>query len=148
MRFLSLLFQRRRTAGRFLAGDGAYRVEVVGESHYQDALEAICGGRTEYGARLACTAILVPEPTNPYDPNATRVEIAGRMVGYLPRLDAVGYRDGLQLARIPSGPLVCRAVILGGWKRRGSSGQFGVMLDMDWPPRLREPQTHSGPESA
>ena len=64
MRFLSFLFRRREPAGSFLAGDGSYRVEVVGESHYQEALEAICGGRTEEGARQECTATLVPEPTN------------------------------------------------------------------------------------
>ena len=144
MRFLSSLFQRRRPAGRFLAGNGQYRVEVVGESHYQQALEAICGARTEEGAHLRCTAILVPEPTNVHDRNATRVDIAGRTVGYLPRLDAVGYRAGLQLAGIPYGPLKCKAVIRGGWQRRRDRGQFGVMLDMHWPPRLRETKARSG----
>lgn len=28
---------------------------------------------------------LVPEPTNPYDPRAIRVEIGGRLIGYLDR---------------------------------------------------------------
>jgi hypothetical protein len=134
---LTRLFRRRVEEPQWLLGDGLFRVEVVGESHYQDALEAICGGRTEAGVRHDCTALLVPEPTNRFDRNATRVDIDGRTVGYLPRFDAIGYRDGLQLARIPWRPLKCQAVIRGGWQRRGDLGQFGVMLDMDWPPRLR-----------
>ena len=138
MRFASFLFGRREPAGTLLAGDGSYRVEVVGESYYQPALEAICGGRTEDGVRHDCTADLIPEPTNPHDRNATRVDIAGRTVGYLPRFDAVGYRDGLHLAGVSWRPLQCRAVIRGGWQRRSGGGQFGVMLDMHWPPRLEE----------
>lgn len=32
-------------------GPGAFEVNVVGESHYQAALESICGGRNESGHR-------------------------------------------------------------------------------------------------
>ncbi len=135
MRLRSLIFGRRPPAAKSLAGDGRYRVEVVGESYYQEALEVICGGRTEDGADHNCIATLVPEPDNPRDRNAIRVDIDGRTVGYLPRFDAIGYRDGLMLAGIPLGALHCRAVVRGGWDRRGERGHFGVMLDMDWPPR-------------
>jgi hypothetical protein len=41
------------------------------------------------------------------------------------------------LAGIPMGTLNCRAVVRGGWNRGGKRGYFGVMLDMDWPPRAR-----------
>ena len=137
MGFLSFLLGRRPTPVHALAGNGGYRIEVVGESHYQEVLEAICGGRTEAGADHDCVATLVPEPDNPHDRNAIRVDIGGRTVGYLPRADAIGYRDGLALAGIPMGTLNCRAVVRGGWDRGGTRGYFGVMLDMDWPPRAR-----------
>ena len=134
MSLFSLLRRKPAPAAASLAGDGLYRIEVVGESHYQDVLEAICGGRTEDGADHDCMAMLVPEPDSPHDRNAIRVDIGGRTVGYLSRADAIGYRDGLQLAGIPIAPVRCRAVIRGGWDRRGDRGYFGVMLDMDWPP--------------
>ena len=58
-------------------------VDVVGESHYQDALEEICGGRTKYDVYKRVKATLIPEDDNPVDPLAVRVEIEGRTVGYL-----------------------------------------------------------------
>ena len=39
-----------------LAGDETYSQEIVGESHYQDALEKIVGGRTEDSAEHYCDA--------------------------------------------------------------------------------------------
>src|SRR5690606_12065765 len=74
-----------------LAGDGEYGFEVVGESHRQDALSAICGGPCEEGHELYCTATLRPEPTNPHDRNAVAVDIDGRHVAYLSRSDAVDF---------------------------------------------------------
>jgi hypothetical protein len=38
--------------------------------------------------RFECFAALVLEPDNPYDSNAVRVEIDGRLVEYLSRADA------------------------------------------------------------
>jgi hypothetical protein len=143
MSLLSFLFGRRPAEARSLAGDGLFRVEVVGESHYQAVLEEICGGHTEKGVRHDCVAMLVPEPENPHDRNAIRVDINGRTVGYLSRADAVGYRDGLNLAGAAIHPLRCRAVIRGGWKRPDGLGYFGVMLDLDWPPRLHRDRPRS-----
>ncbi len=44
-----------------LDGAGTFEIEVVGESHYQAALERICGGRSEDGAEKHCRATLVLE---------------------------------------------------------------------------------------
>lgn len=33
----------------------------------------------------ALPATLVPEPNNPYDPNAVRIEVAGILIGYIPK---------------------------------------------------------------
>ena len=56
---------------------GGLEVGVVGESH-QDALTAIGGGKRPESVCILTQATLVPEPDNPYDPNALAVYIAGR----------------------------------------------------------------------
>lgn len=102
-------------------------IEVVGESNYQSALLAAAGGKTADGpARTEHLALLVPEPSNPYDKNAVRVEIGGRLVGYLSR--AVARELSADLRRIGT-PLACHARITGGWNRGGGdTGSFGVVL--------------------
>lgn len=68
-----------------LDGDGTYQIEVVGESHYWDNLVKIAGDCEDDDVEVVKTAYLVPEPRNPNDPNAVRVEIDRLTVGYLPR---------------------------------------------------------------
>lgn len=127
-------FLRGRRAGKAsmveLQGDGQYSAEVVGESHYQDALERIVGGRTKDGAEHYCVAHLVLEEKNPHDANAVRVEIDGMQVGYLPRRYAVSYRKQIARAGYARASGVAQAVIRGGWQRRGETGKFGVWLDI------------------
>ncbi len=62
-------------------------VHAVGESHYQDALLAVVGGRTRHSVEHTCLAELCPEPTNPYDDEAIAVQIGGQCVGYLSRAE-------------------------------------------------------------
>lgn len=115
-----------------LAPYGDFIVHVVGESHYQDALEAIAGPKNEDGYDLTCVAELWPERGNPHDDQAVAVLIRRKVVGYLKRADARSYRKhmGVVIGR-------CRARIRGGWLREddGDEGDFGVTLDADWPPR-------------
>lgn len=78
-----------------LDGPAEYEVEVVGESHYQPALEHLCGGRSRDSAEKYCKAVLVLEDSNRHDPQAVRVDIDGRTVGYLPRHTApISIADG------------------------------------------------------
>ena len=64
-------------------------IDAAGESHYQDALETVGGGRTCFGVRQPLiTAELIREPANPYDPNAVRVEGDGHRLAYVPKEDA------------------------------------------------------------
>jgi hypothetical protein len=113
---------------RRLAGGEKYAVQAVGESRYLDAFEAIFGARSEEGISARGDALLVREPSNPYDANAVAVHIEGRHVAYLSREDAIHY-----------GPMigdcaVCAARVTGGWNRGdGDAGHFGVRLDL--PPR-------------
>ena len=113
-------------------------VDVVGESHYQDALEAIAGGRSEEGADFERWAYLIPEPENPYDRNAVAVYIDGQKVGHLGRRDAVDYQALLQqLWTKGSARAVCRANVRGGWDRGGGdAGHFGVKLALARPEYL------------
>jgi HIRAN domain len=67
-------------------------VDATGESHYQDALESVASGRTCFGVHTPLiTAVLVREPTNPYDLNTVRVEADGRPLGYVPKEDAPAF---------------------------------------------------------
>lgn len=113
-------------------GDGTFEWEVVGESNYQAALAGICGGKTEDGHNYECQASLVPEPTNPHDPNAVRVTIGGLVVGYLRKPDAIRMNAAIRRARASRAQ--ASAIIVGGWsgrKGKRSEGHFGVRLDID-----------------
>lgn len=117
-----------RPAGT-LGGD--VEVRVVGTGPYQGVLLELTGGRRTYGgAHVVCTARLVPEPDNAFDPGAVAVTIAGRRVGYLSRPDAARYRRLVGVVAA-SGETSCPAVVLGGWEREhGRVGMFGVRLHL------------------
>ena len=91
--------QRRQTVtARLYTGDED--LEVVGESRYQESLRSICNVDPGVKVRQEVTAVLVPEPANPYDSNAVSVQIDGAVVGYLPRDVAAQYAPGLSRLRI------------------------------------------------
>lgn len=114
-----------------IRGNGEFDCEVVGESHYQKALERIAGGRSEDGAEHDCIAVLVPEPQNKHDRNAIRVDIDGRTVGYLSRSDAIDLGKVLRGKGLGGAILTVNAMIVGGWDRGGDDrGHFGVRLDI------------------
>lgn len=121
----------------FVRGTGEYGYDVVGESNYQQALEAICGGRTEVSANELVEAVLLCEDSNPYERQAVRVDVQGRTVGYLSRPDAWDFRRFLAESGCPGHPAVCAAVIRGGWYRDAADfGHYGVKLDL--PPLRRD----------
>lgn len=108
---------------------GEFGHDIVGESHYQNALDEICGGKTEVGHHKEMLAYLVTEDDNPHDSKAVRVQIEGRIVGYLSRADAREMRRQLNL---PDGFILrVPALIVGGWDDgEGSVGHYGVKLDL------------------
>lgn len=59
-------------APRF-SGPGDFKIEVVGESYYQDALERIAGRKTADSVEHPCIARLEPEPFNRHDKNAVAI---------------------------------------------------------------------------
>jgi hypothetical protein len=110
---------------------GSETLEVVGESHYQDALWQIVGGRSRHRVRHSIDAVLLPEPDNRQDSNAIRVLVDGHLVGYLSREDASVYRNGLLrlMASCPTGHVALEGQIVGGGPRRDGIGFLGVFLD-------------------
>ncbi|WP_395543271.1 HIRAN domain-containing protein [Neotabrizicola sp. sgz301269] len=114
-----------------LEGEGDFEFEIVGESHYQDALEVIAGRKEEEGKWLECEATLRAEPDNPYDKNAVAVFIRQKKVGYLSRADALAWKIALERRGYVGQDVTCDAVIVGGWKNKsGDEGHYGVKLDL------------------
>ena len=114
-----------------LEGTGEYALEIVGESHYQRALERICGGRKRDSVEKLVQASVVLEDENQHDDQAVRIDIDGMTVGYLPRHVARIYRLRLKELGHPRIVGVCNAVIRGGWDRGAHDrGHFGVWLDI------------------
>ncbi len=115
----------------FLPGPGDFGVEVVGESHYQPAIEDAAGGRTEESCEQIVDAFLVLEDSNPYDAKAVQVRINGQVCGHLSRENARQYRMQLKAIGLPHVTARCKAMIVGGWDRGPDDrGFFGVRLDL------------------
>jgi len=111
---------------------GGRLVNVAGESHYQEALREIVGSATATEIAVDTEAVLVPEPSNPHDANAVMVQIDGKLVGYLPRDEAVAYGPALAELGQRGRTGLCEARIAG---RGGESGtsNLGVFLRLPDP---------------
>lgn len=134
------LFRRHHdepVAPRQVRLNGGMRVEVAGEASYRDAIQRVCGGPSRDGVEFDCDAILVPEPGNPYDPNAIMVMVGDELVGYLPRRSAIAYGPVARKLQNRGEVGVVGALIRGGWNRSTTDrGEYGVTLDMARPERL------------
>lgn len=107
---------------------GGIEVKLVGESFYAKALAEIVGpsGESGFGGTMLWASV-VPEPQNPYDPNAVGIVINGKKVGHLSRENAVVFGP-VALKIIELGfDVQCAATIVGG------RGRFGVVLDLGTP---------------
>ena len=111
---------------------GRFNQEIVGESHYQRQLKKLCGGYSKDGSRVEADALLVPEDKNRHDKNAVRIEVAGKIVGYLSRQDAKYFRRKVKKTEAAEKNVTCKALIVGG-KKLGlfERSNFGVWLDLD-----------------
>lgn len=109
---------------------GLYDFDIVGEAHYQPALDRICGGKSANdGHRKEVTAWLITEDDNAFDDHAVKVVIDGRTVGYLSREDARELRA--RLKQIKGFALEVPGMIVGGWDYGdGRTGHYGVKLDL------------------
>lgn len=97
--------------------------EVVGESHYTRALAHLFHAHCDDEHTAYTWAMLVRDPNNKHDENAVRVEIDGKLVGFLCQEDASDVADDLdEIAR----PVLCRARI-----STHDGTLFGVWLDFE-----------------
>jgi hypothetical protein len=103
-------------------------VPIVGESNYQPAIRSACGWSKPEDICFECMAELVPEPSNPHDPNAVRVDIDGRCVGYLSREHAAELGPAIAEGIKTQGTGMCRAVIAG--HKDGETANLGVFLHL------------------
>lgn len=107
--------------------DGSFPMEVVGESHYQQALISICGKHNRDGHEKEFVAIIALDPSNPHDANAVVVNILNNVVGYLPKEQA--QRVGAQMREEDLQTVTCRAKVRGGWRtNQHDEGSYGVRL--------------------
>jgi hypothetical protein len=121
-----------------IAHGRGFTFEIVGESHRQEALDDICGGKCEDGHKLQTTAELCFVEDNPYDPHAVGVFIHARLVGYVPRELAKQFRSEILRINPEQRPVTCDAKIVGGWDRGdGDEGHYGVKLNLSKPLRLK-----------
>ena len=66
-----------------------YNYEVVGESFQRDHLmELIRAHQAFETGEILTTAVLEPEPTNPFDSTAVKVVVEGVQVGYIAKFDS------------------------------------------------------------
>lgn len=91
-----------------------YTVGIVGEASYQDAIDHNLKGEDVF---------LVPEPDNPHDPRAVRVDNhRGQTIGYLPR------NGWLTEVLLDEGKVV--TAVVERVSREGRSGNLGVVLEV------------------
>lgn len=115
-----------------MQGIGNYRVDVAGESFYEESFAALCGERTIEGIRIEVRAQLQLEDDNPHDKHAVRVTVQGLPVGYLSREHARSFRRLVRYGPLSEHEVFeCAAQIRGGWDRgEGDVGNYGVRLDL------------------
>lgn len=102
---------------------GGNRVDVVGESFYRKAIRQAA---KSVGEGEDVWASLVPDPNNPYDPNAVKVVIAGKHVGHLSRDVAIIFGPVARRITELGCDAQCMAMITGG-------AMSGVVLDLGTP---------------
>lgn len=110
---------------------GAFEYNIVGTSFYQAALKKIAGDHANTIARVNTVAHLIPDPTNPHDDKAVRVDIGGQTVGHLSRDDARSFRRRLGAKKLGPVATSCDAEVWGGnVDRNGKQWGYGVKLDI------------------
>lgn len=120
-------FTKRKQSSGIKWRPDSFPMNAVGESNYQAALVRICSGHNRYGHDVELPATIALEPSNPYDSNAVVVKIQGKVVGYLPREQAL--RVGAQMREEGLHYVSCGALIVGGWRtNQYDEGSFGVRL--------------------
>jgi hypothetical protein len=110
-----------------IIGRGQFSLEVVGESHYREALATLLGKQANTRNILQCVALLKLDDASRFDPNAVAVYIGRQQVGHLSRADAPAYRRWLRNKNLTHHrAMLADAHVYGGDER----GLFSVRLDV------------------
>ncbi len=85
-----------------------YNYGVVGESFQRDHLMALIRAHKAFETgEILTTAVLEPEPTNPFDSTAVKVVIEGVQVGYIAKFDSAAVtkmieKSGKKVYEVPA----------------------------------------------
>ena len=85
-----------------------YNYDVVGESFQRDHLMALIRSHEAFNTgEIFATAVLEPEPTNPFDSTAVKVVVEGVQVGYIAKFDSGAVtkmieRSGKKVYEVPA----------------------------------------------
>jgi hypothetical protein len=109
------------------------RIGLVGESHYQSAISAVCGRQGNEEVHFPCIAALAAERTNPYDPNAIQAQVDARHVGYLSRKDAILYHPIIDAGDRLGVVIACNAWIAARAPEGAETPNAGVFLHLPTP---------------
>jgi hypothetical protein len=120
-----------------LAHTRGFNQDVVGEGHRQSSFLQIMGPKTPEGFDAIVQAQLIFDDGNVHDSNAVGVLLERYHVGYLPRAEAAAIRSEILAINPKEMPVVCKAKVVGGWKRvDGDEGSFGIRLSLARPLRV------------
>ena len=115
----------------------AFTQEVIAEESFQDVLADAAGGWALESHDVVVATALIPEPTNPVDPTAVRVDLIGapgtlaRQTGYLPPEDARRIGTPLRMLLDEGIVVECPGRIVGGWNRGPNDvGPFAIWLSV------------------
>jgi hypothetical protein len=124
---------------RVSVGVGGFPLPVVGESHYQEALERLRSTVDQGQQWVVATFHIKREPDNLYDSNAIVVTTEdGDTVGYFSRSDAIRYKAAMERLHVHFDIIWCRGCLRGGTEERPS---IGVFLDVMSPDELADIST-------
>ena len=110
-----------------IKSSGNFSTDIAGESHYFDVISRATHRRIGHHLMLA---EIIREPENKFDPNAVRVEIDSRTVGYIPRKEAPSFHPLLNYAESINKRIFvsCRV-----WVSDKNESFASVSLDIDDP---------------
>ncbi|SDG87588.1 hypothetical protein SAMN05216553_112224 [Lentzea fradiae] len=119
-----------RTRSRLRRLSTAGRVDIVGESHHQDAIAEVARHTTRIDGAVPATAVLLPESARAVRIDLLRGDGSAVTAGYLRGEQAAGYQPLLNELAERGEAGSCPARITGGGQR-----QYNVHLHLG-PPRL------------
>ena len=115
---------------RYVAWNGKYSWDAVGESFYQLQLSSIAGPKEVESKNYNCNAMLIRNPENKHDSNAIMVVIEGKQVGHISRARAASFvREMKKLGLSTDTIFIVKARINGGWRDSYGDGNYGVVFD-------------------